>query len=154
MIKNNYIVLLSLLIVNSAFAQRNSVQYHQICRTIKNNKDKGDLEVSANRFVKSNQLYLSFYIGKSGSISVLLNDSVVKKYDVNVDANRTGDNPDYVIKVNIRSKKDILTVYFENEKSFFTIPIDRRYRVYEVVYQTGVWQGCVYIEKKKFFKPY
>ena len=152
--KKNNLFILSFFLINSAISQVDTLQYHQVCATIKKNNKSGKdvLDVTANKFLKPGQVYIYFHISKSDTLSIAINDSLVKKYYVNVQPDRTGDNPDYFIKLNTKSKKDTLTIYFEKGKCFFKIPIDKKYRIYGVVYKTGVWQECIYVEKKKYFR--
>ena len=139
---------------NFVSGQLNTSLYHKDCLIIKKNisKRKDVLDVKADRFLEKDQVFIYFHLEKSDTLNILLNDSFFKKKYVNVLPDRTGDNPDFSIKLDIKNKAISLTVYFEKGKSFFRIKIDKKYRVYGIIYHTGMWPNCIYIEKRKYFR--
>jgi hypothetical protein len=152
--KTTYFFILTLLLINSAFSQSTTIPSHQNCLIEKINNSNGNdaLDVKANKFLKKNQILVYFYIGQSDTLSLILNDSLVNKHFIEVNPNRTGDNPDYVVKLDTKNKHNSLLVYFEKDKSSFKISINRKYKIYAIVYRTGVWENCFYVEKRKFFR--
>jgi hypothetical protein len=148
------LIIVSFLFAKSTLAQIDTSLYHQDCLSVKKNvsKKKDALDVGADKFLEKGQIFVYFHLQKSDTLNVLINDSLIQRKYVNVLLDRTGDSPDFSIKLNIKNKASILTVYFERDKSFFRIKIDKRYRVYGVVYHTGGWENCIYIEKKKYFR--
>ena len=148
------LIIVSFLIAKSTLAQIDTSLYHQDCLSVKKNvsKKKDALDVGADKFLEKGQIFVYFHLQKSDTLNVLINDSLIQRKYVNVLLDRTGDSPDFSIKLNIKNKASILTVYFERDKSFLRIKIDKKYRAYGVVYHTGVWENCIYIEKKKYFR--
>jgi hypothetical protein len=153
-VKRTKLLLLSIVLFNSAICQVDTVQYRNTCLIVKKNNSgsKDALEIRADKFLQKDQVYLYFHLKQSDTLTILLNDSLVKKQYVSAPSERTGDYPDYFIKIDTRTNKDSLAVHFANEKSFFKIRMDKRYRVFGIVYKTGVWQECIYVEKKKYFR--
>ena len=147
-------IIVSLLFAKSTLAQIDTSLYHKDCLSVKKNvsKKKDALDVAADKFLEKGQIFVYFHLQKSDTLNVFINDSLIQRKYVNVLLDRTGDSPDFSIKLNIKNKASILTVYFERDKSFLRIKIDKKYRVYGVVYHTGVWENCIYIEKKKYFR--
>lgn len=148
------LIIVSLLFAKSTLAQIDTSLYHKDCLIIKKNvgKKKDALDVASAKFLEKGQIFVFFHLQKSDTLDVLINDSLIQRKFVNVSLDRTGDSPDFSIKLSINNKVSTLSVYFERDKSFLQIKVDKKYRVYGVVYHTGVWENCIYIEKKKHFR--
>ena len=147
-------IIVSLLFAKPTLAQIDTSLYHKDCLLIKKNvsKKKDALDVADDKFLEKGQIFVYFHLQKSDTLNVLINDSLIQRKYVNVLFDRTGDSPDFAIKLDIENKLSTLTVYFERDKSFLRIKVDKKYRVYGVVYHTGFWENCIYIEKKKYFR--
>ena len=154
MIRYTALAMMFFFIVRPVLGQNDKAHYQNICGTIRKNNSRGKdaLDVKASNFLHANEVYIYFYIAKSDTLSLFLNDSLIKKSFINVFSDRTGDSPDYLIKFNVKSKMDTLTLYFDNDKSFFKIPIKRKYKVYGIAYKTGVWKDCIYVEMRKYYR--
>ncbi|HTE29417.1 MAG TPA: hypothetical protein VK666_03525 [Chryseolinea sp.] len=148
------VIALGVLSANFALAQFDKTLYLEDCLLIKKVKiEKRDaLDVKGQKFLDKDQVLVYFHLKKSDTLNILINDSSIQKRYVSVASDRTGDNPDFSIKLTIKGKPSFLTVYFENDKSFFKMKIDKKYRVLGVVYHTGAWENCIYIEKSKYFR--
>src|SRR5436190_19463079 len=146
-------IMVSLLFAKSILAQIDTSLYYKDCLSVKKNvsKKKDALDVAADKFLEKGQVFVYFHLQNSDTLNVLINDSLIQRKYVNVLLDRTGDSPDFSIKLNIKNKSSILTVYFERDKSFFRIKIDKKFCLYGVVCHTGVWENCIYMEKKKNF---
>ena len=147
-------IILSFLFADFSFAQIDKTLYHEDCLQINKSatKKKDALDVKADKFLEKGQILVYFHLKKSDTITILINDSLIQRKYVNVFMDRTGDNPDYSIKLNTNYKASVLTIYFENDKSFFRVKVDKKYRVYGIVYHTGVWENCIYVEKKEYYR--
>ena len=124
--------------------------YKTTCTRYEKVKGHGQdaLDVKANKILHKGQILVSFFMEQSDSISVIMNDSIVAKKNIAIIKDKTGDLPDYTVRVTTRKGANIISVLFEREKKYFSFKIDKRYRIYQVHF----WKDCFSIIKKKYFR--
>lgn len=145
------VIIICFLLSNSVFSQvKDTSTYHKACLIINKISSKGSevLDVKASRFLTKGQVFVYFHLEKPDTVSIFLNDSLIKKQYINVLPNGTGDDPDYFIKLQTNGKGTFLNVYFESDKTVSKILLDKHYRVYQI----NSWQNCIYVTMKKYYR--
>lgn len=147
------LVILCLILPSYSVAQIDTGLFRKDCLILKNDptSPKNVLDVSADKLLNKGQILIYFHLLSSDTIRIYIDDSIISKEYITVLPDRTGDKPDFYFKFGIPKKSQTLAVYFEKYKTYFRIPLSRKYKIYGIVYHTGIWGNCIFVEKKKYF---
>jgi hypothetical protein len=149
--KKRFLPLLFLFQICNLYGQQEGVKnYREGCLYINNIAGKGKdvLDVEAGKMLAPGEIYVYFHLEKEDSIRIELNDSTLIEKFITFPEGRSGDIPDFSIKVVRAKKKNNILLFFKKDKVFVKIPVKKRYQVYQV----SSWQNCIYVTMKKYYR--
>ena len=135
-----FLIIMIALFYRKPFAQSNKYcgDFKQLAVKITEDRattNKSALCVESYKFLKEGEVFLYFNLEQSDTISIYLENSLVRQKGLYVDSLKTGDQPDYYVTLNllkIKEKRPRITVLYKNEGVCYNFFLDERYKVYAV----------------------